>query len=131
MARFYRVRPGIRAQHLCDAATITCWSNDENFVSVFARQVETLVTPRDVLIGFTTSGNSKNVLLAFEAAKKIGAKTIALTGKSGGKAKSIADLSIVVPSDTTHFIQESHIALVHIFCEELEQSLYPEAVLPK
>lgn len=126
VARYLRERPGIRAQHLIDSGTITCWANDYEFNGIFKRQIETLMTPDDAVVGFTTSGNSPNVLGALEAANTIGGLSIALTGKSGGKAKDLAKLSLVVPSSVTSHIQEAHIAVVHILCDVLEQQLFPD-----
>ena len=125
VARYRKDRPGIKAQHFCDAATITCWANDYNFESVFERQVQTFATNKDCLVVFSTSGNSPNILRAVEAAKKVGAKSIALLGKDGGNAKSIADLSLVVDSNYTPHIQQAHIAIVHLICEQLESTLFP------
>ncbi len=127
VARYEMERPGIRAHHLCDPGTITCWANDYDFETIFKRQVETHLTDKDVLVCFSTSGNSENVLSALAAAHQRGAKTVALLGKNGGKAKNIAKLSLVVDSDTTAYIQEAHIMLVHIFCDTLERQLYSKA----
>jgi D-sedoheptulose 7-phosphate isomerase len=124
VARYLRERPGIRARHLCDPGILTCWGNDYSFDGVFQRQVEALMTSRDALVVFTTSGNSKNVLLALEAARKIGVKTVALLGKGGGKAKDLADLSCIVDSDVTSHIQESHEAIMHILCDIVERTLF-------
>ncbi|HQH26274.1 MAG TPA: SIS domain-containing protein [Oligoflexia bacterium] len=126
VARYLRERPGIRAQHLIDSGTMTCWANDYSFDTIFQRQVETLATKDDAVVGFTTSGNSKNVIAAMEAANKLGAVTIALTGKTGGKAKSSAKHVLVVCSDKTSHIQEAHVAIVHIVCDLLEQWLFPD-----
>src|SRR5262245_53389931 len=93
VARYLRTRPGIPAQHLLDAGTLSCWSNDYEFASVFERQVRTLVRRSDALIVFTTSGRSENVLRALRAGNEIGALTVALTGKGGGEAKDIAKKS--------------------------------------
>mgnify|MGYP000729917480 CR=1 FL=1 len=128
VAIYYRNRPGIRAQHFQDAGTLTCWSNDREFEGVFERQVETFLTKNDCLLCFTTSGNSKNILRAIAAATRIGAPTVALTGKGGGAAKAQATISLVVDSDTTSHIQEAHIAVVHMLCELVETSLFPNAV---
>lgn len=127
VARYLRERPGIRAQHLCDPAVLTCWANDYDFESVFERQVKTHLTPKDTLIAFTTSGKSKNVLRALEAANSIGAATIGLLGKDGGKAKTLAKTTLIVESDNTARIQEAHMTLVHIICDELELRLFPDA----
>ena len=126
VARYQRERPGIRAQHLLDTGTITCWANDYTFDEIFERQVDTLVTKLDALVVFTTSGNSQNILRALAAANKLGATTIALLGKNGGAAKSLSKLSLIVSSEVTANIQESHITLVHIICDQLEQLLFPE-----
>ncbi len=126
VARYLRERPGIRAQHLLDAGTLTCWANDYDYASVFERQVKTLVTPADALIAFSTSGKSENVLAAIKAANEIAALTIAFTGKDGGEAKNLARHFILVRSSVTSHIQEAHAALVHIVCDLLEQRLYPE-----
>ena len=125
VARYKRERPGIPAHHLCDAGTITCWSNDYDFTGVFSRQVETLVTNKDALICFSTSGNSPNILSALKAGKTVGALTIAFLGKGGGEAARLCSHSLVVASDITAHVQEAHIVLVHILCELLENSLFP------
>ena len=124
VARYLRERPGIRAQHFCDGPALTCWSNDYEFNTVFQRQVETHMSEKDILVVFSTSGNSENILLALKAAKKLGAKSFALLGKGGGAAKDIADIPLVIQSDFTPHIQESHIAAVHMLCDHLEQELF-------
>lgn len=124
VAVYLRDRPGIRAQHFGDPGTLTCWSNDRSFETVFERQVLTFMTRNDALIGFSTSGNSKNVLRAIEAANKIGAFTIGLLGRDGGTAKGIASLSLTVDSEKTSHIQEAHIAVVHMLCDRLENRLF-------
>ena len=127
VARYKRERPGIPAQHLCDTSTITCWANDYSYSTVFARQVETYVTSKDAVIGFSTSRNSENAISGFEAANKIGAITVLFSGKDGGKAKSLAKFSFIAPAQHTARIQELHITLVHILCELIETELYPQA----
>ena len=107
-----------------DSSILTCMGNDYSFDVIFERQVEALVEPGDIVIGITTSGNSKNVLLALEKANKIGAKTIGLFGKTGGKGKEIVDLPIVIKSDITANIQEAHIMIIHIICEFVEGAIY-------
>lgn len=126
VARYRRERPGIRAQHLCDPSAITCWANDYSFAGAFERQVRTMLRPDDALIGFSTSGNSENVVRAVQAANELGALTIALTGKTGGAIASLAKFSIIVPSPDTAHIQEAHMSIVHMVCDLLEQALYPE-----
>lgn len=127
VARYLRERPGIRSQHLIDSGTMTCWANDYDFSTIFSRQVQTLVEPRDAVVGFTTSGNSPNIILAIEESIAIGATSIALTGKDGGKIKEIAPLSLIVKSHITSHIQQAHMAIVHILCDLLEQRLFPSA----
>jgi D-sedoheptulose 7-phosphate isomerase len=120
VARYKKERPGIKAHHFMDAGTLTCWSNDYTWHGVFERQAETFCTPKDILVVFSTSGNSENILRGIAAAKKNGAKVIGLLGKGGGKAAPLCDISLVVPSNATERIQEIHITWVHIFCEEIE-----------
>ncbi len=127
VAIYLRKRPGIPAHHLMDPGTLTCWSNDVGFASAFERQVDALMTPKDVLVGITTSGNSENILLALAAAKKKGCVTVTLLGKGGGKAKGVASHEVIVDSKVTSHIQESHIAIIHLLCEYLETALYPDA----
>ncbi|MCC6934015.1 MAG: SIS domain-containing protein [Deltaproteobacteria bacterium] len=125
VARYKRERPGIKAQHLCDVSTITCWANDYDYQSIFERQVTTFIKSCDALVAFSTSGNSENVNRALAAAKQKGAFTILFSGKDGGKGKSIADCSVIVPSQETARIQEAHIMVVHILCELIENAIYP------
>ena len=119
-------RPALGALALGDAAHTTCVANDYGFAHIFARQIEGLGRSGDVLIGLSTSGNSQNVINAFEAAKAKGIKTVALLGKTGGKLKDLADLSIVVPAQTSDRIQEVHIKLIHTVIETVERELFPE-----
>lgn len=106
-----------------NTSTHSAIGNDWGYEKVFERQVEALVTEKDVVIGISTSGNSKNVILAIEEAKKKGAFTIAWLGKDGGRIKGVADLSIIVPSDKTARIQESHITIGHIMCFLIEKEM--------
>lgn len=124
VARYKRERPGIKAMHLMDPAVITCWSNDYSFETVFARQVETFCSPSDTVIGISTSGNSKNIIAAVNAAKAKGAFTIGLLGKDGGALKGMCDLALVVPAQETERIQEVHITIIHTWCELLEVDLF-------
>lgn len=126
VARYLRERPGIRAQHLLDPGTLTCWANDYNFAGVFERQVETFLTEKDALVVFSTSGNSENILRALAAANNRGVLTIALLGRSGGAAKSLVKHALIMPSDSTANIQEGHITVVHLLCELLETALFPD-----
>lgn len=104
-----------------DSSNLTALGNDFGFETVFSRQMEALGKAGDVAIGITTSGQSPNVLRAVETARKMGIKTIGFIGKDGGKLKSQVDLAIVVPSDSTQRIQESHITIGQILCELIEQ----------
>jgi D-sedoheptulose 7-phosphate isomerase len=124
VARYLRERPGLAAHHFADPGTLTCWGNDYDFSSVYERQVQAFVTEKDVLVVFTTSGNSENILKALAAAKAKGAKTVALLGKGGGKAKGLATHELIVDSKVTSHIQESHIAVVHLLCEYVETALF-------
>jgi D-sedoheptulose 7-phosphate isomerase len=109
-------RPALAARSLADdSAMMSAVGNDLGFEHVFLRQVIALVRPEDVLIGVSTSGNSDNLLSAFAAAKQFGATTIGLTGGNGGKMRLAAlDHCLVVPSDSIHRVQETHVAIYHI-----------------
>lgn len=120
VARYKRNRPGIKAMHFMDPGVLSCWGNDFSFDSAFARYAETFCSSQDVLVAISTSGNSKNVLAAVEAAKAKGTFVIGLTGKDGGKLATRSDIAIVVPSQTTERIQEVHITCIHIWCELME-----------
>ena len=104
-----------------DSSILTCVGNDYGFDSVFSRQVEGLAKKEDVVIAISTSGNSENVIRGVEKAREIGAQTIGLLGKQGGKLKDKVDLAIVVPSNNTARIQEAHITIGHIICEILDE----------
>jgi len=106
-----------------NTSTLTALANDYGYETVFSRQVEALVNERDVVIGISTSGNSPNVVEAIKMAKIKGAKTVALTGSDGGKLAEVADLALIVPSDSTPRIQEAHITIGHIVCELVEKEL--------
>ena len=105
-----------------DVNSMTSVANDYGYERVFERFVEGFMSPGDVLIGISTSGNSENVYRALLRAKEMGETTIALLGKGGGKIKDVADISIIVPSDNTARIQESHIMIGHIICEIAEDA---------
>ena len=128
VARYKRERPGLPAHHLMDAATLTCWANDYDFASAFARQVEAMARPGDVLVALSTSGNSPNVLAAVDAANAKGVLTLGLTGRDGGALAARCTLALVVPAQATERIQEGHITLIHLLCELVERTLFPDAV---
>lgn len=108
-----------------DTSILTSLANDYAYERVFSRQVEGLGEQGDILVGISTSGNSKNVLEAFRAAKAKGITTIAFTGKSGGMLKNMADVNFSSASSITSHIQEAHIAAFHAICEAVEQKLFP------
>lgn len=103
-----------------DTSVLTCIGNDYGFDSIFARQVDALCKKDDILVGFSTSGNSENILNAFQTAKEKGVTTILLSGKGGGKIKSLADHTIIVSSDNTARIQELHTFILHAWLELVE-----------
>jgi D-sedoheptulose 7-phosphate isomerase len=103
-----------------DSSFITAWSNDTDFESIFSRQVQGLGNEGDVLVGISTSGNSKNVIAAINQAKYKGLKTVVFTGKFGGTINNKADVTINVPSDDTQRIQEGHIMMGQIICGLIE-----------
>ena len=103
-----------------DSSVLTCIGNDYGFDAIFSRQIEALGKEDDILVGFSTSGNSENIALAFEKARSRGVTTILLSGKDGGKIKAIADHSIIIPSDNTARIQELHTFILHAWLELVE-----------
>ncbi|HMB94768.1 MAG TPA: SIS domain-containing protein, partial [Tepidisphaeraceae bacterium] len=114
--RFMKNRKALAAIALCDPAAITCAGNDFGYETIFSRQVEALGNPGDILIVFTTSGNSANILRAIEQAKSQKLMTIAFLGKGGGKAKGLCDIEFIIPATTAHRIQEGHKVLYHTLC---------------
>ncbi len=106
-----------------NTSIITAVANDYGYDMVFARQVEALGRKTDLIVGISTSGNSPNVVEGIRKAKQIGAKTIGLTGKDGGKIAEIADIVLAVPSSDTPRIQEAHITIGHIICDIVEKIL--------
>lgn len=124
--RYRKNRKPLGALALGDPSHVTCVSNDYGFEHIFKRQLEGLGRKGDLLIGLSTSGNSKNVVMAFESAKQMGVKTVALLGRDGGELAKMADLSIIVPGHSSDRIQELHIKIVHIVIETLERDLFPE-----
>lgn len=110
-----------------DTSILTAVGNDYGYDTIFRRQIEGLGQQGDVLIGLSTSGNSENVIQAFELARDMGITTVALTGEGGGAMKKMADYCINVPSHATNHIQEMHIAIGHLICELVEQGIYGNA----
>lgn len=124
VGRYKRERRGLPALSLTtDTSVLTAWSNDYAFETVFARQVEALGAPGDVLVVISTSGNSKNLLAATDAARGKKLTVIGLLGGSGGLLKSHVDLALVVPSNDTPRIQEVHTLIIHSLSDEIEQQL--------
>lgn len=107
-----------------NTSVLTAVANDYSFADVFARQVEGLVEPGDIVVGITTSGASPNVLRGLRAARRRGARTVALTGARTEKIKPLADLLLAVPSRDTQRIQEVHITLGHIYCDLIERHFF-------
>ncbi len=125
VGRFQLERQALPAIALTtNTSILTAVANDYDYNMVFSRQVEALVTEKDIVIGISTSGNSRNVLEALEAARSKGARTIVLTGANGEKMAEIADLVLAVPSHNTARIQEAHITIGHIVCELVEAQLF-------
>ena len=123
--RYVMDRPPLPAIALTtDTSILTSVSNDLAFDEIFAKQLRALGKEGDVAIGISTSGNSPNIIKAFEVAKEIGMKRVALTGNNGGVISKMADFSLVVPSTSTARIQEAHILIGHILCEMVEHYLF-------
>jgi D-sedoheptulose 7-phosphate isomerase len=124
VGRFVDERKPLKSISLtADSAVMTCIVNDYGYEHIFSRQVEALGSKGDVLVGISTSGNSKNVLNAFKVAKIKGVKTIGLLGRAGGMAKNLVEESIIVPSNSTARVQEMHILIGHILCDLIEEGL--------
>ncbi|SMF42690.1 D-sedoheptulose 7-phosphate isomerase [Azospirillum oryzae] len=124
VGRFLKERRGLKAICLSsNPAVLTAWSNDYSYDTVFSRQTEAYGEPGGVILGISTSGNSRNVIAAFEVAKQMGMTTIAMTGEGGGKMAELSDILLDVPSRSTPLIQQVHICLYHYLCEQVEARL--------
>jgi D-sedoheptulose 7-phosphate isomerase len=124
VGKFKRARSALRASALTtNTSVLTAVGNDISFDEIFSRQVQATLEPEDVAVGISTSGRSANVIKGVEEARRIGAKTIALTGSGGGLLGSLCDHRVIVPSDDTQRIQECHIMIGHIVCELIEETL--------
>ena len=124
VGRFLLERPAIRAVALTtDTSVLTSLANDYEFDRVFSRQLEALAGEGDVAVGLTTSGDSASVVAALAAARRIGMKTVALTGEGGGRCAELADCLLDVPSRQTPRIQEAHTVIYHVLCELVESAL--------
>jgi D-sedoheptulose 7-phosphate isomerase len=123
--RFYFDRPPLNAEALhCNTSYLTAVGNDYGYDLIFSRLLRGTAKAGDVIVGISTSGNSKNILKAFEVAKEMGVKIIAMTGETGGTMKEYADVLLNVPSKDTPRIQESHILIGHIICELVETAMF-------
>jgi D-sedoheptulose 7-phosphate isomerase len=130
LGRFRMDREPLAAMALADnTAAMTAIGNDYGYAEVFSRQLCGVAHPGDVLIGLSTSGNSPNVVRAFEVAPRLGVATVALTGASGGALLGLADHCLRIPSEDTARIQECHVLLGHTLCELVEDAVLPALVL--
>jgi D-sedoheptulose 7-phosphate isomerase len=121
VGRFRRERRGMPSIALTtDTSTLTSISNDYGYEKVFSRQVEAHCVPGDVLVGISTSGNSRNVCVALEEGRRLGAFTVAFTGEGGGSMAGLADATVSIPSKNTARIQEAHILCGHMLCDWIE-----------
>lgn len=107
-----------------DTSNLTAIGNDYGFENIFSRQLKGVGIKGDVIIGLSTSGNSKNVLNAFDVAKEKGITTVALLGRDGGEMSKVADYSLIVPAKTSAHIQECHLAIGHLICDLIEKEIY-------
>jgi len=122
--RFLRERPGLYSEALSvNSSAITAIGNDYGYDRVFERQIEAFVQPGDVVVGLTTSGTSKNIVLALEEAKRRDAVTVAFTGNGGGTVARIADLVLLGPDGYSAIVQEVHQTMAHIVCDLVEQRI--------
>lgn len=124
--RFAYDRPPLNAEALhCNTSYLTAIGNDYGYDAVFARLIQGTAKKGDVLVGISTSGNSKNILKAYETAREMNVKIISLTGATGGKMKDLSDILLNVPSTDTPRIQECHILIGHIICQLVENEMFP------
>ncbi|MCK4858974.1 MAG: D-sedoheptulose 7-phosphate isomerase [Candidatus Omnitrophica bacterium] len=123
--RFKKERKPLPAIALTtDTSIITSIANDYSYSEIFSKQILALGKKEDILLAISTSGQADNVITAAQMAKNLGIKTIALSGKDGGKLKEVADICLIVPSDDTAHIQETHITIGHIICEIVEEKIF-------
>lgn len=119
--KFEKKRRGLPALALTtNTSNITAIGNDFSYDEIFSRQIQALGRKGDIFLGITTSGNSKNILLALETARLLGMKTIGLLGCGGGRAQELCDFSVIVPSERTSRIQECHILIIHILSKKID-----------
>jgi D-sedoheptulose 7-phosphate isomerase len=121
VGRYMCERKGLAAIALTtDTSILTAVGNDYGYDAIFSRQIEALASPQDVVVAYSTSGNSRNVLAAIKTAKEIGCYTSALTGESGGQLQAIADTCICIPSSCTPRVQEAHAFIGHMLCAAVD-----------
>ena len=124
--RFYYDRPPLNSEALhCNTSYLTAVANDYGYDLIYSRMIDGACKKGDILVGISTSGNSRNIVNAFDKARQLGVTTIALTGEGGGQMGEMADILLNVPSADTPRIQEAHIMIGHIICEIVEATLYP------
>jgi len=122
-------RPSIPSLALTtDTSNLTAIGNDYGYDQIFSRQLAGMGQKGDIFFGISTSGNSQNIINAFEVAKEKGITTVALVGRDGGKMGAMADIALIVPSDSTPRIQESHILIGHIICDIIEKEVFGDGV---
>lgn len=125
--KYYYDRPPLAAEALhVNSSYLTAVANDYGYDEIYARLFIAFGQPADILIGLSTSGNSRNVIRAFEEAKKKGVLTVAFTGDSGGELAQIANMAFKIPSSDTPRIQEVHMLMGHSLCEIVEQKMFPK-----
>lgn len=125
--RFYYDRPPLNAEALhCNTSYLTAVGNDYGYEYIFSRLLRGAAKKGDVLVALSTSGNSENIIKAFETAKELSVAIISLTGETGGKMKSFSDILFNVPSVDTPRIQELHIIIGHLICELVEKRIFPK-----
>ena len=127
VGRFGYDRPGVPAVALSGPAALTAIANDYSYADAFARMLAAHARPGDVAWGFSTSGNSENVVRALRRARELKLATLAFTGEGGGKCRELSDVCLMVPSRHTPRIQEVHILCAHTLCDVVERALFPKA----
>lgn len=121
VGRYFKNRRALPAVALnADGSLISCIGNDYGYESVFARQIEGLAQPGDVVVTLTSSGNSANILAALEAARRLNLQSVSFLGRGGGKAKGLATVDLIIPGDSGRSAQEAHLFLVHHFCDAID-----------
>jgi D-sedoheptulose 7-phosphate isomerase len=123
--RFYKDRKSLPSEALhCNTSYLTAVANDYSYDVIYSRLIEGIAKSGDVLVGISTSGNSINIVKAFEKCKELNVKTVGLTGANGGKMKELSNILFNVPSNDTPRIQESHILIGHVICELVEKNIF-------